>query len=241
MMIHSYFDESGKFKDHNDYVVFGGIVGRIDENSAFTRKWEELLGTDVTHVSMKDAMRLETPFRGWSETRRDELLVECAKLIKSRSGMTFVSEISKIEFATLPENLRRKLKDPIYGGFEVCMRSLVHEFPNHDLCLCCDESEEYASTCLKIYQTVKSRSLDLKPRLASLTFGDDTKFPGLQAADMVAYCANRVLRESFNAPPIVRVIQGILRAEKGNKQHLIYADTSSLGSGILERQIIEHK
>jgi len=234
MMIHAYFDESGKFKDPSDFVVFGGIVGRIDETSVFTREWRELLGPDIAYISMKDAMRLETPFRGWTEARRDELLIECAKLIKSRSGMSFVSEISKADFATLPEPLRKKLRDPIYGGFEVCVRALVREFPNRDLCLWCDESEEYASTCLKTYQMVKSKSLDLKPRLVSLAFGDDTKFPGLQAADMVAYVANRILREASNAPRIVREIHSILRADKGSKKHMIYTDTASLGSGIME-------
>jgi hypothetical protein len=236
-ILQAYFDESGKLQDNADHVVFGGLAGRMDEVSVFSRQWRELLGSDVDHIHMKDAMRLEGAFKGWKgkESARDELLIECAKLAWSESGMLIVSEMDKNDFLTLAPSQRKRLKNPTYGGFETCIRALAAEFTGHDLHVWYDESQEYAETCLKLYRRLKSMNTDLARRLPSLTFADDEKYPGLQAADMVAYSAYVVQRDGTAAPRVVREIRTIFRgAQRGGKKHLLYTKGASLGSGILE-------
>jgi hypothetical protein len=233
-VLQAYFDESGKLKDKGEHVVFGGIAGRLDEVSVFSRRWKEVLGSDVDHIHMRDAMRLEGEFEGYDETRRDEILIECAKVAQSSSAMIVVSEMDKNDFLGLAQEEQQRLNNPTYGGFEACVRSLARQFYNHDLYLWYDESQEYAETCLKLYQRMKNLNTDLLRRLPSLTFADDQQFPGLQAADMIAYCAYVVQRDRSNAKKVIREILSIFKKEFNGQEHLLYLRGGQLGSGILE-------
>jgi len=237
MALQAYFDESGKLQDKNaDHVVFGGIAGKMDEVSVFSRKWQAILGSDVDHIHMKDAMHFNGAFRGWGnrESRRDEILIECAKVAFENSAMLIVSEMEKKAFHSLAETQRKRLKNPVYGGFEGCVRALAQSFPGHDFNLWYDESQEYAETCLKMYQRMKSMHVNFAHRLPSITFANDEKCPGLQAADMVAYSAFVVGRDGSSAPRIVKAINSTLRKEINGKGHLLYTKGETLGSGILE-------
>ncbi len=236
-ILQAYFDESGKLHDDGDYVVFGGLAGRMDEVSVFSRKWRELLGSDVDHVHMRDAMRMEGAFRAWKgkEARRDELLIECAKLAHSQSARLIVSEMDKADFRKLAPSEQRRLKNPAYGGFEACIRALASSFSGDDLHIWYDESQEYAGVCLKLYQKIKNLNTDLARRLPSVTFANDEKYPGLQAADMVAYSAYVIKRDGSASQKVVQEINSILNKRRDHgMRHLLYVKGSSLGSGILE-------
>ena len=235
-VLQGYFDESGHLNDQADHVIFGGVAGRLDEVSVFSRKWRELLGSDVDHIHMRDAMRCEGAFRGWKdkEDARDELLIEAARLIQSESAMLVVSDMDKQDFRSLPRDQQKKLKNPTYGGFEICIRGVIAQFPTHDLHVWCDESEEYASTCLKIYQRMKSLNTQLASRLPSITFANDEKYPGLQAADMVVYSSYVTTRDGPSAPKVVQEIYTLLSKERHGKQRLVYSKGATLGGGILE-------
>jgi hypothetical protein len=233
-VLRAFFDESGNLQGPETHVVFGGLVGQIDETSTFTRKWVELLGSDFTHIHMTDAMRLAGPFKGCRDTTRDEVLVECAKLAQAKSAMLVSSSMDKRDFLVLTNEQRSRFKNPAYGGFETCVRILAREFRRHDIHLWCDESEEYAETCLKLYKRLKSMNKDFALRLPSLTFANDEKFPGLQAADMVAYSTFVMQRDGASAHPVVREIDSIFRKNHKGKEHLVYAKGGSLGSGTIE-------
>src|SRR5437588_7221421 len=95
------------------------LAWKMDEVSAFSRKWGDLLGSDVGHIQMADAMRMEGAFKGWNgkESMRDELLVECAKLAQSESARLIVSVMDKNDFLSLAQTQKERLKNPVYGGF----------------------------------------------------------------------------------------------------------------------------
>src|SRR5258708_179697 len=110
-ILQAYFDESGKFKDKTQHVVFGGLIGMMDEVSVFDRKWRSVLGSSVDHIHMRDAMRLQGAFKGRTEADRDEVLVECARVARAESGMLIVSAMGKGEFLSLSPKRQRGLKD----------------------------------------------------------------------------------------------------------------------------------
>src|SRR5437899_2180087 len=83
--------------------------------------------SDIYHVNMKDAMRLQGAFKAWKGKpgRRDELLIECAKLAQAEAGMLFVSVMDKGDFLSLAASQKNRLKNPVFGGFEICVRALA--------------------------------------------------------------------------------------------------------------------
>ncbi|MGC2694485.1 MAG: hypothetical protein WA738_01715, partial [Candidatus Angelobacter sp.] len=95
----------------------------------------------------------EGAFRHWKgkERKRDELLIECAKLAQSEAARLFVSVMEKHDFLSLAQTQQERFKNPVYGGFETCVKVLASEFKGHDLHIWYDEAQEYAETCLKLY------------------------------------------------------------------------------------------
>lgn len=235
MAIQVYFDESGKLQNRDQYVVFAGVAGHIDEHSAFSRDWAALLGTTVKHIHMRDAMWCRGEFNNWNDRGkdRDELLIECAKLTQRSVAMLIASPMSKADFRSLSTTEQQRLKNPVYGGFEGCVRVLAAEFKNHDLSLWYDESQEYAKTCLDLYHRIKSTSSALRNQLRSITFADDTKFPALQAADMVAYSTFVVRRDGESAPMIIREMYSIFNKKRHGNLEIVYGPGAALGAGAL--------
>jgi hypothetical protein len=70
----------------------------------------------------------------------------------------------------------------------------------------------------------------------ALTFGDDDRLPGLQAADMVAFCSRAEhLQHAFPLDPIVEELIGILWTSDRKSGQLIYrSDGAGLGHGEIE-------
>jgi len=237
MLLQAYFDESGKLSDKScQHVVFGGIAGRMDEISVFSRRWQSILGSDIDHIHMKDAMHFNGAFRGWKEkaSQRDEILIECAKVAHRSSALQVVSELDSPVFRRLDTALRKRLKDPVYSGFEGCVRVLAGRFRQHNFSLYYDESHDYAEECLKLYRKLKNLHVNFAARLTAITFADDSKVAGLQAADMIAYSAFVGKRDGERAPRVIREINAIFRQQVEGAGDLVYTNGDTLGDGILE-------
>jgi hypothetical protein len=186
---------------------------------------------------MKDAMRLGGAFRGWKESDRNALLRDLAKLAaRSRpTPMLVAAPMSTREFRALPQEAQQRLKNPVYCGFEGCVRTAVDSIPRdepHSLQIACDLAEEYSVEMLKLFHKLRSRSAEVKRRCHAVMFGDDRYIPILQLADMYAHVCR-----AFQAGNPPDVVLDVIEALTGSRTmtanaHMVYeAGEIDLGHG----------
>ena len=233
------FDESGKLAD-SEIVVFGGCMGPREAVEDFGTKWVERLRRDgLQYTSMKEAIHFQGPYVDWKANtdKRDAVLRDLAKLLGDSSLLMMSSPITTSEFKALPSHQQKKLgNDPQYCGFEACIVSTLSQAPNLVLHAVCDLSEQYAERCITLFNTLRKRNETVKARCFALTFADDTRHSGLQAADMIAYCSRADHQRSTKTPvPIVEEIIGILNSHGGNTNWFVWkAGSEGLGHGEIE-------
>jgi hypothetical protein len=232
-------DESGKL-DNTEDVVFGGCMFENAESHRFGEKWNGRLDESrIYSLHMKDAMRLGGDFRGWNEPGRDNLLRGLATLAAQSRPMPMLvaAPMSTKEFRALPQADQERLKNPVYCGFEGCVRAAVDSIPRgepHSLQIVCDLSEEYSVQVLRLFHKLRSRSEEVKRRCHGLFFADDRYVPILQLADMFAYVCR-----AFHAGKPPEIILDILELLTGkrtieSKSRMVYeAGEIDLGSGLI--------
>lgn len=188
-----YCDESGELKDPK-CVSFGAVIFPQDEIAGFVRKWNAMLPSGVTCVSMKDAMHYEGDFRSWKDRQRDRddllealaLFIHDSVLYKTHS--TLDAQTYQTDFS---HKLRNRLGGMAYAGFEALIKAIsegaARNLPDAHFHLIYDLSESYSVSCLKLFTKLRSRRSAYRERFTALSFADDCDYPPLQAADMVAY------------------------------------------------------
>ena len=80
---------------------------------------------------------------------------------------------------------------------------------------------------------------DIKARCVGIAFADDENHAGLQAADLIAYCARaEVLAKNDNEPaPIVREVIEMFNAQDQSEHAVVYrVEGKGLGDGEFESE-----
>ena len=235
-------DESGKLAD-SDCVVFAAAVATDDSWQVLSRKWSEILPADIPYVHMKEAMRFDGPFTRWKERRddRDGLLEALAEMSIDLIAFHTQSPMNTADFRTkVPQAAQERLRDVWYCGFETLMKSIagdsVSKDPNHRFHLFCDLTTDYAERALKLYMRMRMHQV-YRNLFPSLTFADDTEFPPLQVADMLAYVRKQEYTRGLSAcEPIIGKLAGIFRKFQKDPRmsYVSYPKGSALGDGVLE-------
>lgn len=226
MIFNVHCDESGKLKN-TACVVFAASHFRSDEMASFNRQWQgRLKDAGVRYLHMKDAMRFGGEFSGWMDrdSDRDEFLETLATLVCQRADYHTLAIMNSEQFGALPIDERRRLKDPVYAGFDGLLKNIVSDASrfgarDYQFNLVYDMAEEYSDRVLKMF--VKQRRLGSAYHrfFPSLTFADDEMSPPLQAVDMIAYCQREEVEQGARARPIVKRIMEVLRS--GDSSHSI--------------------
>lgn len=238
-LIVTYFDETKKLQDAGTSVVFGGCAAEVEYWDEFIKRWSIALGdSGIRCVKMSAAMAYKDDFYGWRErqTDRDDLLFKLATIIQDAPILKVTCPLLAGDFESLPESQRKKLKDPQYCGFEICVRRVMESYPNDVFQIGCDLTENYAEECIHLFNLIRTKEPDLRKRLIGICFGDDAAYAPLQAADMIAYCARAIAeRERFGqeVQPIVQKISKLF--ESGDVKHGYYVyKAGSQGLGFAE-------
>ncbi len=99
----------------------------------------------------------------------------------------------------------------------------------------CDLAEEYSEKCVAAFHKMRKLRADIKARCVGIAFSDDERHAGLQAADMIAYCARAEALEQTDAKtmePIVREIIDMFNAQDQSEHAVIYRlEGKGLGDG----------
>src|SRR5260370_39230283 len=172
-----------------------------------------------------------------NENKRDKLVLDLATLIYRAPMIRLVSPATSSGFRSLPDGQRKKLGGDLqYPVFESCLKGSLDLNPEFGLVITCDLSEQYSAGCLKLFHKIRMQDPDARKRLLGIHFADDKSHAGLQAADMVVYCARAdATRDVIERHLIVAEIIGMFHSQLQAEGQFTYTlEGSGLGDGVME-------
>jgi hypothetical protein len=209
-ILHCYFDESGKHKDH-PVVTFSGVCITQSKLQQFDDAWNALLRQyGMPWLHMKEVSQLsrkicdKMPYRQ-SEGDRNAALVPFADCINRHFEYGLIQAMDVEGFNSLSKNARFKLgntTDPYYIAFVRGLLELVNYVQGDDkLSIICDDDKATAWDCYRHYRGICRVHAEVRDKTVSLTFADDKYFPALQAADMLAFLSRLEAKMRFYGIP----------------------------------------
>ncbi len=191
MTFSAIFDESGTHQG-SELIVFGGLIAHQEELNKLSHEWNRRLEKFDRSVPFFHMVEFNRKYQSATEPERqtmESLVSDLADIFCERVTEGCLNSITASEFRALPQEQRKRYKDPFYYAFEAGISTLakVSSNPADNISLTCDDSED-AEDCLAAFKRLKRKHPDMIPKLPSISFADDRFYPPLQAADMFAYC-----------------------------------------------------
>jgi len=216
-----YADESGKMSSKADYISLCGYISHVSEWQRFSLEWNNCRfrwGVPAVHMNrIMFPERKEDEWldirkkwgRDW-EAKRDLMLDDFAATIRNAHLVCIGAAVDAKHFRSLPESeFKKEAKDPVYLAFHTLVMRGIEKTETVDKCspisiVVDDGDEEYSIGCIKLLNSLKQhpspKFQKVRDRIDGMCFGNDRSYPGLQAADMVAYEARRLLVERIKDP-----------------------------------------
>jgi hypothetical protein len=188
----TFFDESGKFKDHK-IIAFGGVAAYNENFNPFADEWGRLLFRNGLQVlSAKNAFNARRPLgsknRRTGTKERIEDLLPFIWCIRKHLQVVVSMTIDARAFKKLPNHFFETYgNDPIFVAFARSLLKVVEFTPDKDkISFICDDDEGIAQHLFRLYRRIKKVFPAARNTLIGITFADDKFLFGLQAADLVA-------------------------------------------------------
>jgi len=200
-----YTDESGKLQS-SDYTSFCGYVAHTSEWQRLARVWtDSRFKWGIPPIHMAEIMHPDRrPGGDWAkkkaewgalwEEKRDAMLEEFADIIRYSHAVCVGNVVDAAHFKKMPDSPFKKVMDnPIYLSFYNTIRDSLDKIDRamsseHNLSVVMDDDEEFAMKCYQyLNQVRKAFPHEVGKRIDAICFGNDKAYPGIQAADMVAY------------------------------------------------------
>lgn len=205
-IIHSFFDESGKYQDHN-IVALCGFGASPSQLKAFDEQWENQLrrtGMDALHwvKARRNGKALSRKIGPQKLKDRINELKPFADCINDYLGLGVASAFAVTGYTSFAPESKQLLggsDNPFYVQFLHIVGLLAnYAKANESITMTCDEDEETAWNCYRLYRRVKELEPKSGKRLAAITFANDLYFPALQAADMLSFLCREQARFQFD-------------------------------------------
>jgi hypothetical protein len=189
----TFFDESGKFKDHK-VIAFGGVAAYNEYFVPFADEWARLLrknGLKILHAKNAFNARRKLSVKNdrvGFERRIEDLLPFIFCIRKHLQVVTSVT-IDVDAFKKLPSHFFQSYgNDPTFVSFARAILKVLDFTPdeNNKVGFTCDDDEGTAVHLFKLYRKVKKIFPGARSKMVAITFADDSVLFGLQAADFVA-------------------------------------------------------
>ncbi|MFZ0393990.1 MAG: DUF3800 domain-containing protein [Terracidiphilus sp.] len=217
--IYIYGDESGKFRN-SAFVSMCGYVGQRDDWQELSSYWADEMGQRGLPPIHMSQMFSPTPKAAWREVRerygpddwpgaRSRIIERFANLVRAGKIYAVGAVVDAEHFRNLPDSeFKRFYQDPVFLGLYVLLFSGIRRISRVDpwgsVGFVVDDDPE---TAPKFYQRLNrirqmphELCVEIKKRIGAITFARDGGYPGLQAADMLAYVARRRLLAGSDVP-----------------------------------------
>ena len=205
--VHMFCDESGKGHS-SDFVTFCGYLGNNDQWQSFASKWSALrVALRVPPIHMGAILHADEHPQ-WSvvkkrwgdewDARREDMLKRFSQLIYDEKLLCVgaIVDCHAFKTAAIPK-LRAKLdNDPHYLAFQWTITTSIRnvEWGDSDalLGLLIDDDYDKAVHCYGLLHALKKDLPEVKKRISGICFCNDEKYPGIQAADIIAHESRRL-------------------------------------------------
>ena len=185
--VSTFFDESGKFNDH-DVISFGGVVSpSVDfHEQGFVNEWARCLDQNGLRVLRANRpLSDKNPALG-TENRIAALLpfIQC---VRNHIQVVTGIAIDVKAYRAMPPHFIQMMGDnPHFTAFTRALLAVLEITGQEDkISLICDDEEQTAWPMYQMFRRVKLIYPDAHEKLRAITFADDRWSFGLQAADMV--------------------------------------------------------
>jgi hypothetical protein len=201
-----YVDDSGKFDNENcEYTSLCGYIGHVSEWGRVSQEWRNcLLRFQVPYIHMAPIMFPDTSRdETWKaikakwgsswEPKRELLLHDLGAIIRSSQIVCVGAVVDIAHFRSLPDSeFKRVVKEnPLFLAFhQVVMRGIektevIDRYSPIGVII--DDDRESSLSCYKMLHNLKQTFPKVRERISSISFANDVAYPGIQAADMLAY------------------------------------------------------
>jgi hypothetical protein len=215
-VFHIYGDASGKLSN-SAYTSFCGYVAHVSEWAHVTPEWENcrfkwqvppLHMSAITHPD-EDAGwgRIKTQWGNQWEDKKNAMLEDFAGIIKGADIVCVGAVVDAAHFKKLAftdTDFAKLFKDTMYLALHKLVTQGIEKtevVDKHSLIsLVLDDDPEYSMMCYGLLQTMKRVDPKVKERVRGIAFVNDASFPGVQAADMIAYESRRLMVDEMKDP-----------------------------------------
>ncbi|MEJ0063836.1 MAG: DUF3800 domain-containing protein [Alphaproteobacteria bacterium] len=196
-MIKVYMDESG-IHDDSPVVSVGAYLARPKEWGEFTKKWKCAI-RPIKCYHATDAANLRGEFKGWKTEDVTEIVKRALPIIPQYTAMGFAVAINLNDLKQAMNGKRGLLK--VLGSpYRACLLwtiALIMAEKNKNESMeriaFYHEINNMREDALKVYDHVHN-TMNPNSSIMSFSFGAKKDYPPLQAADVLAYEANKRLR-----------------------------------------------
>jgi hypothetical protein len=218
---HIYGDESGKMGVNVDRTSFCGYVGHVSQWGIFAQNWTNCrFKWQVPPIHMSRIMSPHTKddawkkvWQGWGnewEVKRDDMLADFASIVLGSDIICVGAVVDCAHFVTLAnsdQDFKKLHRNPIHMAIhQFVMRGLDRTEivdKSSPVSIVLDDDPEYAMKCYEQLEGLKSTFQRVKERIAAISFVDDHAYPGVQAADMIAYVARDMMVKNIGNPDYI--------------------------------------
>lgn len=223
-VFHMYGDESGKLSGNAERTSFCGYVAHISQWQVFANFWNDCRmkwGVPPIHMSrirFPDSKEDEWKKvkQDWGtawEKKREFLLRELSQIVFDSRIVCVGAVVDSKHFRTLCDidpTFRKMYRDPVHLAFHTFVMRGIDRTEVIDkyspIGIVIDNDKEFAMKCYEQLETLKElaahdpRFTRVKERVHAISFVNDNSYPGVQAADMIAYEARSAMVERIKDP-----------------------------------------
>jgi hypothetical protein len=186
----AYGDESGH-SSHPGFFSIGMWVGPEGAWDRFDRAWRMILNTfGIPYMHMREYAHSIGPFKGWDEEQRRQLMTAVLLVLEKAAVFPLVAALSVNDYRRLTQTHQSRLRDPFFACLQETIRGcglfLLDEPGADKVRIIYSQQDEFQGDARKLFNAMV-KSVDVRNNLDSFQFEPMKKFPGLQAADLLAY------------------------------------------------------
>jgi hypothetical protein len=198
--VNVYIDESGTH-GQSAFMILAGWVGTLGQWNHFDIRWRRLLRRNrIAYFHAKELESRQKEYKGWTDAQAEKLVRDCVRFTDEHAAFGFAVRISQNDYHEYYRNdgvLPKMQPDSMYGlafrfgaAFVPDMTRKLLNRNDFTLNHIVEDGHPNAGSCHEIIKSLKKLNApQFSEHLGTVTLADGDDFPGLQAADGLAYGA----------------------------------------------------
>lgn len=238
VMLRVYMDESGTH-DGSPAVTVGAYCGFPKNWKDFTREWN-VAKKPIGVFHSTDCAALRGEFKGWTEEQRDKYVANLLPILSRHNLRAVAIGINTKDYSDAIQ-AHFPLEETFGSAYEVCFQVVVdnviyqmEQSGMNDALAFVHEENDYQREALAAFEYIKRKRKKHASKM-TITFASKDRAVPLQAADVLAFEANKRLRDQSR-----RKRRSLIAMDpKGDRVHIAGIDKSNVAEILARLQITQ--